>query len=269
VSTPIQPASAAETKACCAAAYGSDVVTLLLGDSYHPGGLALTRRLADQLGLRHGDRVLDVASGRGTTALLLTGEYDADVTGVDLSPANIAHASDAARLAGLADLNRFRVGDAEQLPVDSADFDAVVCECAFCTFPDKATAAAELARVLRPGGRLGITDVTVDPTRLPPELSSLSAWIACVAAARPLRDYADLLTAAGLNVTHTERHDAAITNMLDQIEGRLTLVRMTARDPAEALGVDFDRAPALIDAARTAISDGVIGYALITAQKPA
>jgi hypothetical protein len=123
--------------------------------------------------------------------------------------------------------------------------------------------------VLRPGGRLGITDVTVDPTRLPPELSSLSAWIACVAAARPLRDYADLLTAAGLNVTHTERHDAAITNMLDQIEGRLTLVRMTARDPAEALGVDFDRAPALIDAARTAISDGVIGYALITAQKPA
>jgi arsenite methyltransferase len=269
VNPPIPPASAAETKACCAAAYGSDVVALLLGESYHPGGLALTRRLADQLALRVGDRVLDVASGRGTTALLLAAEYDAEVTGVDLSPSNIAHAAEAARLAGLADRARFRTGDAEQLPVADADFDAAVCECAFCTFPDKSTAAAELARVLSPGGRLGITDVTVEHTRLPSELSGLSAWIACVADARPLHAYTDLLTAAGLTVTHTERHDAAIAAMLDQLEARLTLVRMTARDQAEALGVDFDRAPAVIAAARRAISDGVIGYALIAAHKTA
>ncbi|MEV4624012.1 methyltransferase domain-containing protein [Asanoa sp. NPDC049573] len=269
MSGPIPPASAAETKACCAAAYGSDVMPLLLGASYHPGGLALTRRLADQLRLRRGDRVLDVASGRGTTALLLAGEYHADVTGVDLSPANVTLASDAARSTGLVDQTRFQVGDADRLPGEDSGFDAVVCECAFCTFPDKPSAAAELARVLRPGGLLGITDVTVDRTRLPPELSGLSGWIACLADARLLGEYTDVLTAAGLAVTHTERHDAAITAMLDQIEARLTLVRMTARDRAEDLGVDFDQAPAVVAATRTAIGDGVIGYALITARKPA
>jgi hypothetical protein len=268
VTTPIEPASAAETKACCAAAYGSDAVALLLGESYHPGGLGLTRRLADRLRLRGGDRVLDVASGRGTTALLLAAEYQADVTGVDLSLTNIALGNDAARSTGLADQARFQLGDAERLPVEDADFDAVVCECAFCTFPDKPTAADELARVLRPGGRLGITDVTVDSTRLPPELSGPSARIACVADARPLDEYTDLLTAAGLIVTRTERHDAAVAAMLDQIEARLTLARMTAHDQAEALGVDFEHAPTLIAAVRAAISDGVIGYALITAQKP-
>ena len=171
--------------------------------------------------------------------------------------------------AGLADQVRFRVGDAERLPVADAGFDAAVCECAFCTFPDKPTAAGELARALRPGGRLGITDVTADPARLPEELTGLGAWVACVADARPLDGYAALLTGSGLRVTHTERHDAAITAMLDQIEARLTLVRMTARSQAEAFGVDFDRAPAVLAAARAAVCDGVIGYALITAQKPA
>ena len=265
---PVPALPAPVAKACCAAAYGSDLVALLLGDSYHPGGLALTRRLADQLAVRTGQRVLDVASGRGTTALLLAGDYGADVVGVDLSEANVAAATAAARDAGLAAVD-FRPGDAERLPVDAGVFDAVVCECAFCTFPDKPIAAAELARVLKPGALLGITDVTVDPGRLPPELTGLGAWIACVADARPVDEYAAILTAAGLHVTHTERHDAAIAAMLDQIEARLTLMRMTARERAQAAGLDFDRAPAVLAAARAAITDGVIGYALLTARKPA
>jgi SAM-dependent methyltransferase len=269
VSTPTGPVSAAQAKACCAAAYSSDVVALLLGESYHPGGLGLTRRLAERLRLRPGERVLDVASGRGATALLLAGEYRAEVHGVDLSPANVALARGAAHAAGLAARAAFQAGDAERLPVDDGTFDAVVCECALCTFPDKPAAAAELARVLRPGGRVGITDVTVDPTRLPHTLTGLGAWVTCVADARPLPAYAALLTGAGLRVTRTERHDRAVAAMIDQIGARLRLVRMTARAQAEALGVDFDRAPAVLAAAGTAVADGVIGYALITAEKPA
>lgn len=261
-------ASAAETKACCAAAYGSDVVALLLGDSYHPGGLALTRHLAAQLGVTAGAHVLDVAAGRGTTALLLAGEYGAAVDGVDLSPANVALAQGAATAAGLAERARFTAGDAERLPYPDGLFDAVLCECALCTFPDKATAAAELARVLRPGGRAGITDVTVDPGRLPAELTGLAAWVACVADGRPLDGYAAILTAAGLPVVHTERHDAAIGRMIDQIEARLTLVRMTARARAEVLGLDFDRAAPVLAAARAAVADGALGYALLVAEKP-
>jgi len=257
------------TKACCAAAYGSDVLALLLGDSYHPGGLALTRRLAGALGLAPGDRVLDVASGRGTTALVLAREYGLQVRGVDLSAANVALAEGAAWAAGLADRVSFLRGDAEQLPHPDGLFDAVMCECAFCTFPDKPTAAAELARVLRPGGRVGITDVTADPARLPPELTSLAAWVACIADARPLEAYADILTAAGLRVVHTERRDAAVGRMIEQIAARLTVVRLTARARAQTLGLDFDRAGPMLAAARAAAADGAIGYGLLVAEKPA
>jgi SAM-dependent methyltransferase len=242
-------------------------VALLLGDAYHPGGAVLTRRLADRLDLRPGGTVLDVASGRGGTALLLASEYGVAVHGVDLSAANVAAANAAAASVGAAPPVIFTSGDAERLPYPDALFDAVMCECALCTFPDKPAAATEMARVLATGGRVGITDVVADPARLPPELTGLLAWVACVADARPLEQYVAILTAAGLRVIRTEPHHAAMTRMIDQIEARLRLVAMTAG--AEALGVNLDRAPAVLAAARTAVVDGTLGYALIVAEKPA
>jgi arsenite methyltransferase len=256
-----------EIKACCATAYSSDLVAMLLGPAYHPGGMALTRRLADQLALRPGQRVLDVASGPGTTARLLATEYGVRVTGVDLSAASVASATAAAGdLPGV----RFQVGDAERLSMPAGGFDAVVCECAFCTFPDKPTAAAELARVLRPGGRVGITDVTAEPERLPPALSGLAARVACVADARPAAGYVALLTGAGLRVrAEVECHDGAMTRMIDQIEARLRLVAITSPRRAAALGLDLDRAGEILAAARAAVADGVLGYALLVADRPA
>jgi len=259
---------AAYPKSCCAAVYGSDLVALLLGEAYHPGGSPLTRRLAARLALSSGERVLDVASGRGASALLLASEYGCTVTGVDLAGPNVAAATRAARSLGLADRVRFQQGDAERLSADSHTVDVVVCECAFCTFPDKPTAAEELARVLVPGGRLGMADVIAVPDRLPSELTGLGAWIACVADARPLDEYVALLADAGLTTTHAERRDHAVTTMIDQIEARLTVLRMTAGDEAAALGLDFARAPAVLAAARAAVADGVLGYAMLTARKP-
>ena len=258
-----------DIKACCGAAYSSDLVPLLLGDSYHPGGQTLTRRLTSGLELRTGQSVLDVASGRGTTALTIAHEYDVTVTGVDLSPANVALSNGAAQAAGLADRVRFEAGDAEKLPCPDESVDAVVCECALCTFPDKSQAAREFARVLTPGGRVGITDVTADRDRLPPELTTLGAWIACVADARPSAVYADILTNAGLRVIAIEHHDAAIGRMIDQIEARLQFLRLTARARLTAYGVDVDSAGPALRAARAAVADGALGYALIVAEKPA
>ncbi|QPP06043.1 methyltransferase domain-containing protein [Streptomyces bathyalis] len=254
-------------KDCCAASYSSDVVALLLGDSYHPGGSALTRRLAEGLQLTKSSRVLDVASGRGTTALLLADTYGVRVEGVDYSPANIALAQGAASAVGLGDRATFITGDAEGLPHPDGVFEAVVCECALCTFPDKAQAAAEFARVLTPGGRVGITDVTALPDRLPPELTGLAARIACIADARPLSEYSQILAAAGLRTVRTERHDQAMTRMIDQIEARLNLLHMTASTNLIAAGVDLDAAPPVLAAARTAVSDGTLGYALLIAEK--
>jgi hypothetical protein len=255
-------------EACCAAAYGSDVAALLLGDSYHPGGLTLTRRLAAQLGLPRDAHVLDVASGRGATATVLAQEFGLLVAGLDLSAANVALARGRADAEGLADRVSFAVGDAERLPYPDGAFDAVVVECSLCTFPNKPAAAAETARVLRSGGRLGLTDVVAEPDRLPQQLTTLAAHIACVAGARPMHVYADLLDAAGLRTTRTERHDAALGRMIDQIEARLELVQLTARAQAEALGLNHDRAMQALAAARAAVADGVIGYGLLVAEKP-
>jgi arsenite methyltransferase len=162
-------ADPAVLKACCGAAYGSELVRLFLGDSYHPGGAALTRRLADLLGLQPGERVLDVAAGIGTTALLLAGERAVDVVGVDLGEAQVRRAGAGAERLALSGRVQFEIGDAERLPVADGEFDAVVCECSMCTFPDKPAAAAEMARAVHPGGRVGIADVWLDAEGLDPE----------------------------------------------------------------------------------------------------
>lgn len=255
-------------KACCAAGYSSDLVSLLLGDSYHPGGLTLTRQLFDRVGLTAGQRLVDVASGRGTSALLAAREYGARVDGIDLSAANVALATGAAASAGLTDRADFHLGDAENVPLPEKCADVVLCECALCTFPDKPTAIAEMARLLVPGGRLGLTDVAADRERLPEELTGLTAWIACVADARPMTEYADLATTAGLRVLTTEPHTDALSRMIDQIEARLELLRMTARPRLEALGVDFAKAGPVLGAARAAVRDGALDYVLLVAEKP-
>jgi arsenite methyltransferase len=253
------------TKGCCAAAYSGDVVALVLGESYHPGGLPLTRALLAHLDLNADARVLDVASGRGATALVIGTEHAVEVDGVDLSESNVAHATEAARAAGLADRVRFHAGDAERLPFPDAVFDAVVCECAFCTFPDKATAASELARVLRPGGRLGITDVTIAPPGLSGELAGLAGWVACLADARPLDEYSSILAAAGLRTVDTERHDAALARMVEQIDARLRALRMMRSTMPALASVDFERAAELTAQAAAAVRDGIAGYAMLIA----
>jgi SAM-dependent methyltransferase len=258
--------SAQDIKACCASLYQRDAVALILGDSYHPGGANLTRHLGRTLGLRPGQRVLDVASGPGTTAFLLAAEFGVAVDGVDLGEHSVSTANARAAEQRLADRVRFHLGDAERLPVADESVDAVICECAFCTFPDKATAASEMARVLKPGGQVGISDVTLDPARLDPELASLAGWVACIADARPLADYQDLLEQSGLHVAATEPHDHALTEMIEMIDARLMAFAMIKAPALQ--GVDVDAARHKVAIAAKAVADGIAGYKLIVAGKP-
>ncbi|MHB1535769.1 MAG: class I SAM-dependent methyltransferase [Acidimicrobiales bacterium] len=262
------PADPAVIKACCAAGYQSDLVGLVLGDSYHPGGPALTRRLAEAAGIGAGDEVLDVASGPGTTALLLALEYCAAVVGVDLGSAAVDSANARAEKNGAAGVGpgraRFVVGDAERLPLPDASVDVVVSECALCTFPDKAAAAAEMARVLRPGGRVGITDVVIDAGRLDPELADLAGWVACLADARPVDGYRTILADAGLHTVVVERHDQALADMIDRIDARIAALAMTGAGVLAE--VDLSAVRRRIGAARRAVEDGNAGYALIVAR---
>jgi arsenite methyltransferase len=252
-------------KSCCASAYSSPAATWLLGDSFHPGGAALTSRLVRALHVAPGGLVVDVASGPGISALQVAREAGCRVVGVDLAAENVARATAAAAQAGLTGQVSFMEGDAEALPLQDEVADAALCECALCTFPDKAAAAREFARVLKPGGRVAISDITALRDELPPELTSMQAWVACVADARPLDEIASLLEDGGLAVEKTERHDEALAAMLDRIEARLKAARLLG---AGDFGDGIGRGRELVHAARVSLTRGVLGYGVVVARRP-
>jgi SAM-dependent methyltransferase len=101
--------------------------------------------------LRPGEKVLDLATGTGITAIAAR-ERGAQVTGLDLTPELLAVAREHAARAGFEDID-FREGDAEALPFADASFDVVLSTCGHMFAPDQPKVSAEMARVLRPGGR--------------------------------------------------------------------------------------------------------------------
>lgn len=252
-----------DPKGCCARLYESDAVRWLLDDQLHPGGERLTRRLAELAGVQQGLRVLDVACGHGTTALLLARELGCDVVGVDLGARAIEQAAVAARAAGLDPRASFLVGDAEALPVADSSFDVVLSECSLCTFPDKQRAVAEMARAVRPGGTVAIADVSADLDALPAPLRSAAARVACVADACGVDGYAALLRAAGCEPLAIEPHDADLRAMAERAHARLRVARMLASGEERERVV---QAVALARLAIDAIARGELGYVLIAAR---
>ena len=126
-------------------------------ESLHPGGLELTRELAELCNIDKGTSVLDVASGTGESACFLSERFGAHVVGIDLSDQMIGRAEEKRRARAL-NLVEFRKADAGDLPFPDAAFDVVICECALCFF-DKEKVLGEMARVVKPGGRVGIHDL--------------------------------------------------------------------------------------------------------------
>lgn len=254
-------------KQCCAAVYGSDAVRLLLGESFHPGGTRLTERLGRALELGPRTRVLDVAAGPGTSAIFLARQFGCEVVGIDYSRRNIDRAEQAVEAAGLGDRVAFRCADAERLPFSDASFDAVVCECALCTFPDKQTAAGEFARVLRAGGQVGLSDLTRQGA-LARDLGGLLSWIACIADAQPLPAYVNLLSGANLKVRLTEEHNSVLMEFVSQMRTRLLAAEiMVGVQKLDLPGFDFEAAKNIARHTLQAIVEGKLGYAIVTASK--
>ena len=268
--TPSPALEPADLKACCAALYQSDLARLLLGDSFHPGGEALTRHLGKLLQPGPTSYVLDVASGQGTSALLLAQQFGCRVLGIDYGGSAVQQASVRARELGLDHLITFQVGDAEQLPLPDATFDALLCECAFCTFPNKTAAAAEFQRVLKPGGRVGLSDLTRSG-EVPPDLQGLLAWIACIADAQPVERYVQYLTGAGLVLEQIEARDEVLSDLVRDIQTKLlgTELLLKLKQIELPSTIDFTQARALTRAAANAINAGQFGYVVLVASKRA
>ena len=254
-------------KQCCAAFYGSDAARMLLGDSFHPGGIKLTERLGELLGLTSESHVLDVAAGRGTSAFHLAERFGCKVTGVDLSDENVRLAEAEAVRRGLAGQVCFEFGDAERVPFGDGAFDAIVCECAFCTFPSKPIAAQEFYRVLKTGGQLGLSDLTRSEAAIP-GLEGLLSWIACIGDALPTGRYKAILQQAGLEVSLAEDHSDALVEMVRQIQARLLGAEiMAGLRKIDLTGVDFATGREFAQASLEATRTGALGYVVLAARK--
>lgn len=258
---------ASTLKSCCAQAYASPWVTLVLGDYWHPGGRELTERLCEALGLTAADSVGDVACGTGAAARLLHRRFGCGVNGVDYGASQVEAARRKAKEEGIDAFVTFTRADAEELPWGDASLDVVICECALCTFPDPRQAAAEWTRVLRPGGRLGLTDVTRCGD-LPPGLDDIAAWVSCLGGARTSQGYSDLLMDAGFQMERREDRSADLSSLVDRV-GRAALAWLDFQGPqAGTRGFTSERVRHLLGDIQASIRAGHLGYVLLTARRP-
>lgn len=257
---------AAELRSCCVSLYELPITTLLLGPSFHPGGSALTRRLAELALVGRGLRVLDVASGTGQSARMLASHFGCEVTGVDLSAQNVALASERSETGGTAEQVRFVVGDAERLPFEDGSFDVVLCECALCTFPRMDLALDEMYRVLVPRGRLGLSDVILE-REVPPQLETVLGHALCLAGALDTDGYRQAITEAGFAAVRGREVGHVLPELLERIEPRLEAAHRLAIAGELELPVDYDHARKVLAAARRFVESGGAGYALFTARK--
>lgn len=129
-------------------------------ESLHPGGLSLTRELADLCRIGPGAALLDVACGTGESACFVAATYRAHVEGIDTSEPMIRRAKAKAEARAL-DAS-FEVAAATDLPFADATFDAAICECTLCLL-DIPRVLDEMVRVVRPGGRVGMHDLCWQP----------------------------------------------------------------------------------------------------------
>jgi SAM-dependent methyltransferase len=147
-----------------------------------------------------GETVVDLGSGGGLDVILAAARVGptGKAIGIDMTPEMLDLARKNAAKAGLTNVEFFE-STIDKLPLSDASVDCVISNCVINLASDKPAVFREIARVLRPGGRLAVSDIALKMP-LPPEFGNdLMAYVGCIAGAIPIEDYHAGLAAAGFN----------------------------------------------------------------------
>jgi SAM-dependent methyltransferase len=150
--------------------------------------------------LSEGETVLDLGSGAGIDCFLAAKKVGQGgrVIGVDMTPEMLERARENARKSGISNVE-FRLGEIENLPVADSTADAAISNCVINLSPDKARVFREVYRVLKPGGRMMVSDIVLE-RELPEEIArSVAAYTGCIAGASLKSDYLGMIAAAGFD----------------------------------------------------------------------
>ena len=161
--------------------------------------------------LKPGEIVLDLGSGGGIDVLLSAKRVGQSgfAFGLDMTDEMLELARRNAAEAGATNVE-FRKGRIEDIPLEADSVDVVISNCVINLSTDKAAVFGEIARVLRPGGRMGVSDVIADDALTPEERGTRGSFVGCIAGALSFAEYHAGLRAAGLtNVSVTATHAVA------------------------------------------------------------
>ena len=161
--------------------------------------------------LKTGEVVLDLGSGGGIDCFLaakIVGD-EGHVIGLDMTPDMIKLARRNAKKIGASNVE-FRFGEMEDIPLPEGSVDVIISNCVINLSPDKDAVFAEAYRVLRPGGRLSVSDIVVDGN-LPPALRQrLDAWAGCIAGALQEQVYLEKMRSAGFERIEVVSREATV-----------------------------------------------------------
>ncbi|NHI89411.1 MAG: class I SAM-dependent methyltransferase [Candidatus Thorarchaeota archaeon] len=250
-----------ELGVCCGDFYNHPLVSQLLDGIFHPGGLALSKLMADRMKIDSESTVLDIACGDGRTATYLARSLGCKVSGIDASQAMIDSAKQLAEDLRVKNRTDFKVALAGKVPYDDDSFTAAFSECSLCTFYSKDQAVKEIRRVLKPEGIFGLHDVTVQNHEdLEDELRGLLGKVACIADALSSDGYIDFFKKEGFSLLTSSNHSDLLEDLADKAKGRARFFKEVSVDK-EITGKLTD-AVRIIGLIKAQIVSGNIGYGM-------
>lgn len=186
--------------------------------------------------LEAGQTVLDLGSGGGIDCFMAARQVGetGHVIGVDMTPAMIQKANQNKEKVNLPNVE-FRLGQIEDMPVDANSIDVIISNCVINLSPDKAAVFRETFRVLKPGGRLAVSDMVTIGRFTPQERADMNAWAECITGAEDVADYVAAIRAAGfvdISVRDKGNPDVELADLLSLGgSAKLFSARVTAVKP--------------------------------------